>query len=391
MPIVHLTQANLHQLTCPAGKERTEYVDQSLSGFYIEVRRTSPGRGTYYLRYSRPNAKGNGHYKIGHTDKLSLAEARSKARGMKTEIAKGFDPKANPIDTSGELTFVQYMEKHYLPHARRYKRSHRFDSSLCSVRLIPRFGQLLLSQITRHLVQQFHSELLDEGLSPAYADHHLKLLRRAFNLAVDWELIDRSPLTKIQLYNEDNRLERLLSDEELQRLITVLNTDDNRMVCKICLFLLSTGARLNEALRATWGQIDQANRVWKIPASNSKSKRIRSVPLNNTALSILNSIPSRHGAQRYLFTSSATGDRYTTIAKVWHRLRAKAGLPNLRIHDLRHGYASMLVNSGRTLYEVQAILGHSSPTVTQRYAHLSSKALQEAAESADLNIGEVKR
>lgn len=77
---------------------------------------------------------------------------------------------------------------------------------------------------------------------------------------------------------------------------------------------------------------------------------------------------------------------YTSIMKVWTRLRNKAGLPHLRIHDLRHSFASFLVNSGRTLFEVQAILGHSQPIVTQRYAHLSTKTLQDASNSASVMI-----
>jgi len=93
------------------------------------------------------------------------------------------------------------------------------------------------------------------------------------------------------------------------------------------------------------------------------------------------------GKSEYLFVSSTTGERMKYIHKVWHRLRAKAGLPDLRVHDLRHQYASFLVNSGRTLYEVQQILGHSNPAVTQRYAHLSTKSLQEAADSASLPVG----
>ena len=81
-----------------------------------------------------------------------------------------------------------------------------------------------------------------------------------------------------------------------------------------------------------------------------------------------------------------TGKPYTTIMKVWGRLRVKAGLPHLRIHDLRNQYASCLVNAGFSLYSVQACLGHSDPKVTQRYAHLSTKSLQDAANSASLMI-----
>jgi integrase len=153
----------------------------------------------------------------------------------------------------------------------------------------------------------------------------------------------------------------------------------------IAMFLLSTGVRLNEALQAKWTQVDQKNRVWRIPASNSKSKRTRAVPLNDSALDVLNQLTTKGGFEN-IFINFQTGLPYTTITKVWARLRNKAGLNSLRIHDLRHQYASFLVNSGRTLYEVQQILGHSSPTVTQRYAHLSTKSLQEAANSASVAI-----
>jgi site-specific recombinase XerD len=92
-----------------------------------------------------------------------------------------------------------------------------------------------------------------------------------------------------------------------------------------------------------------------------------------------------------VFINQQTGEPYTTITKVWDRLRRKANLPQVRIHDLRHGFASFLVNNGRTLYEVQQILGHSSPSVTMRYAHLSTKALQDAANSASIAIREASR
>jgi len=87
-----------------------------------------------------------------------------------------------------------------------------------------------------------------------------------------------------------------------------------------------------------------------------------------------------------VFINFQSGLPYTTISKVWGRLRKKAGLPHLRIHDLRHQYASFLVNSGQTLFMVQQILGHSSPSVTQRYAHLSTRSLQEAANTASVMI-----
>jgi integrase len=181
-------------------------------------------------------------------------------------------------------------------------------------------------------------------------------------------LIEKNSAARIPLFNVDNKFEHYLDDNQLEKLLTVLRTGQNCPVCLIAMFLLSTGARLNEALQATLSQIDKQNRVWRIPASNSKSKRVRSVPLNDSAIEILNQLDTE-GTFDYRFINRQTGEPYTTIHKVWGRLRRKAGLPHLRIHDLRHQYASFLVNSGRTLYEVQQILGHSDPKVTQRYSH----------------------
>ena len=148
-------------------------------------------------------------------------------------------------------------------------------------------------------------------------------------------------------------------------------------------------------MTAKWSQIDRQTRVWRIPSNISKSGRIRAIPLNDSAIDVLGQLDTE-GVYDYLFVNHriskktgeevGTGKPYTAIMKVWSRLRAKAGLPHLRIHDLRHQYASFLVNAGRSLYEVQQILGHSDPSVTQRYAHLSTKSLQDAANSASIMI-----
>jgi integrase len=111
------------------------------------------------------------------------------------------------------------------------------------------------------------------------------------------------------------------------------------------------------------------------------------VPLNDSALEVLREVDTE-GAFEHVFVNRQTGKPYTSIAKVWERLRKAAGLSHLRLHDLRHSFASLLVNSGRTLYEVQQILGHSDAKVTERYAHLSKRTLRDAANSASVRIKE---
>lgn len=178
-----------------------------------------------------------------------------------------------------------------------------------------------------------------------------------------------------------------MTDAQLEKLLNVLHSDESRPVCMIALLLLSAGCRLNEVLSAKWSDVNLEKGIFTVKASNSKSKRLRSVPLNESALEVLHQLDTQ-GRFDYLFVNHRSGKPYVNVAKVWNRLRKQAGLPHLRLHDLRHQYASFLVNSGRTLYEVQQILGHSDPKVTMRYAHLSTRALQEAANSASIKIKE---
>lgn len=279
-------------------------------------------------------------------------------------------------------TFTELFEEHYLPYVKPRKRSWKRDDELYRLRIKNVFGHCRLDQISRQQIQSFHTSLLEEGLAPATCDHHIKLMKHALNLAIDWQLLhDRNPASRVPLFGVDNKVEHYLDDAQLERLLKVLHSDPNRTVCLIALFLISTGCRLNEVLSARWKQIDRTNRVFRVDAINSKSKRVRSVPLNDSALEVLEQLDTE-GKYEHLFINKKTGEPYTTIMKVWTRLRAKAGLPHLRIHDLRHQFASFLVNSGRTLYEVQQLLGHSDSKVTQRYAHLSSRTLQDAANSA---------
>lgn len=122
------------------------------------------------------------------------------------------------------------------------------------------------------------------------------------------DMLDKNPLRGFQLLNVDNQIEHYLKEDELQRLLEVLRTDDNRTVCLLLMFLLCTGSRSNEARQAKWSQIDTENAVWRIPASNSKSKKVRSVPLNDSSLWVLEQVGTR--------------DKFDVVLRI--RLRATA-------------------------------------------------------------------
>jgi integrase len=141
--------------------------------------------------------------------------------------------------------------------------------------------------------------------------------------------------------------------------------------------LLLTGARKREVLDATWSDFDTLNNLWTIPITKNGKKRI--LPITPPLLELLETIPKQ---SKYLFASPKTKKPYVSIFNSWNTARIKAGLPEVRIHDLRHTYASALVNAKCSLYEVQMLLGHSTAKMTQRYAHLSNESLMRASSCA---------
>lgn len=371
-----------NNLQTPPGVRRVEFVEgdkrNGVAGMYCECRVSSQGQGSYYLRWKQDGK--TRHRKLGTTTEIDLDEARRRAKTLKAEITLGKDPRQNANTKQAIPTLTAFMEEHYIPYQKERIRGWSRQSDLFKNHLKPTFGDLHLDEISLHSVQKHISSLRRRGYAASTCNHPFRVLRHAVELARKWGIIESNQLAGLTLLREENQVNNIMTDDELKRLVNVLKTDRNKVVSAVCLFLLSTGARLNEALNARWEHFDLERRNWTIPSEHSKSLKTKSISLNRTAIQALESLGTR-GKYDHPFIGRR-GKRLTTINRVWTRLRSDAGLPHLRLHDLRHQYASFLINSGHTLYEVQMALGHSDPSVTQRYAHLSTKSLQAAADSA---------
>jgi len=321
---------------------------------------------------------------------MTMYVATKKAKAIKAEIALGADPREELNAKKAVPTFAKFFLEMYMPYVEPRKRTAAKDLQYFNLRLNRTYGHARLNQISRHHVQMFQNTLLqDEKLAPATCNHYVKLLKHALNLAVDWEIIDKNPLSRIPLLDESaNKIERYLDDEELKRFVEVLRNDSNRNVCNILLLALNTGCRIGELLSLSKSDAFLQDSYIRIRSENSKSKHSRVVNLNSGALTILHQQMRLSPDLEPVFVAPS-GNNYTTISKVFNRLRNKANLPNLRIHDLRHNFASALVNDGRTLLEVGQLLGHLDLKSTKRYSHLNSKTLEEAANSASDRIDNV--
>jgi integrase len=199
-------------------------------------------------------------------------------------------------------------------------------------------------------------------------------------------MLEKNILTGFKLFHVDNRTSNYLDDEEVERLKDVLVADSNRTVALTILFLLVTGARLASAMNCKWADIDVPNGVWLVPASEAKSKKVNPQYLNPSALWILEAVGTR-GKSDYVFVNAQTGKPYTTITRVWYRLRKKAGLNDkVRLHDLRHTFGRMVLAAGHSLEELRRALNHADSRTTLRYSHMAAKTMREVALAASVII-----
>lgn len=386
MSVVALSAKKLKSLGCPAGKSKESVWDSKCKGLMIELRES--GGRTWYVRYVNPRGKIR-QFRIGDADVISLNQARKRCDEMRGQAALGNDP----IEAKEELkqvpTFEHFVHERYLPFVKGYKRSWHIDESLLRNHLIPQLGARYLDQITKDDVMTLHQKRLASGGAPASANRLLILTRYIFNLALRWEIpgIKKNPTTGIPLFSENNNRERYLSTEEAGRLYAAIQNSDSKMLKYIVPMLIFTGARKREVMNARWEDIDIVRQVWRIAVN--KSGKPRYVPLSTGVLQLLAEVKLDREASdslikecEWLFPNPETGKPYVQIYYSWDTARKLAGLPGFRMHDLRHTFASFLINAGRSLYEVQKILGHTQIKTTQRYSHLSQDTLVEAANAA---------
>lgn len=382
--IINLTQSLVDRELCASQNQtRMEYVDEGRLGLYLECRTSNPNEGTYYLRVKDRRTGKTRHYRIAKSVEISLAEARRRAQELKESLLLGSGSLNHQQRTV--LSYDAFMQGYYFP-SKQAKRTLNKDEQLYRIKLKEEFGHQPIGSITRQQVHAFQLKLTRTNLATSSQNHYLRLLRHSLNIALDLELIGRNPAGRLKLAAEHNIVENYLSEEQVRRLLGVLDRYENPVVAAIVRLLLATGARRGEALRAKWRDIKIEQRLWIIPAENSKSKKVGSIPLSDIALKALESLP-RYDHTDDIFINPLTNQRYVDIKKGWTEIKKRAEIPaHTRLHDLRHTFASLLINRGRSLYEVQRILRHSDPKVTTRYSHLTAETLRNAVTEA-LEVG----
>ena len=369
-------------LTCPENLRRIEYVSKTVGGFFIEVRSNRQHCGTYFYRGKDLSGK-TFTQKIGATDQLSFSDAEKECKRLKAEqylkLSSGIDPRNDAPAKPQMPTVNQYYISDYLPTVKQRNRSWKSTDGVYRRYVKPVFGQKKLAgDITRKMVFDWHADLKHRGLSGATADHGLKMLRHLINTAKANEIVTDNPAARVPLFNFFNEVTATLSQEELQRLLSVLHKSPSQ-IALVARLAMATTCRLSEILSATWSNCDMKKRILYIDSHNSKSKRSRAVPLNDAAMDVLNILEDQ-GMHEFIVTNPRSMTRYYSAHKAWNKLRIAADLPNLRFHDLRHFGASELASRGVSIYSISKLLGHRNVVTSERYSHVSQSAIKQLSD-----------
>lgn len=367
-----LTQESVNMQECPTDQKRILIYDEGCRGLLLEIRKS--GGKTYYFTYQN-NFNQSKLFKIANVKDLMLEQVRSMVDHYRAKVAMGIDPKEEKTKLFHVPHFEEFVTERYLPYAQTYKRSWEDDVSFLKNHLNPTFGKKRLCDIkAEHLIEFIAA--CKKKYKPGTINRFIALMRYIYNLAIKWEIpgVSVNPVKDIRMLEDRGARERYLTQAELTRLLHEVRHSNNVMLQYIIPMLVLTGARKNEVLNSKWQDINLEKKLWYVEFT--KSGKPRYIPLNDIVVSLLETIP--HYKCDYIFPNPETLKPFKNIFATWERARTAARLRGLRMHDLRHSFASALVNAGRSLYEVQKLLGHTTPRMTQRYAHLAPATLFEA-------------
>jgi integrase len=371
----YLSDSIVKRLPLPAHHDVTTK-DTLVRGFGIRV--TAAGARSFTLNYRRKADGRQRRLTIGTFPDWTTVQAREEAKRLKRAIDNGGDPVGEQEGIRTAPTIADLCQRFiadYLPRKR--ATTQRVYGQQIAADILPALGEAKVAAVSHGDVDQWHHRLSKRG--PTHANRTLAVLSKMFSLAVRWQMRPDNPCRGIER-NQEHKRQRYLTAEEMTRLATALTELSDQNAANAVRLLLLTGARRGELLAARWADFDLKAGSWTKPGASTKQKVEHRVPLSAPACQLLHEMRVQAGDKAvYLFPARNGGHR-SHIDSAWIALRIAAGVPDLRLHDLRHSFASMLASSGFSLPLIGTLLGHSTPVTTARYAHLFDSVQRTAVE-----------
>ncbi len=361
--------------------DKPEYLwDSGLSGFGVKT--LPSGRKTYIVQYRVGGRAGRTRrISLGVHGNVTTELARVEAKKLLGQVAIGIDPLADKDAAKNAKTVEDILKIFLAEHVDVKLRPGSIEAyhNVAQKKLPPSFKKMPIKKVVRQDVARLHHAMHH---MPCSANKTLAVLSKFFNWAEKYGYRDdhTNPCRHVQKYKETPR-QRFLSPEEQQHLGDAFNKAEHEKLATIYAIdalrvICLTGARLREILHLKWDYVDLGRGVLNLPTSKTGPKTIY---LNEAAIEILHKT-IRQVENPFVFCGLIPGKPIHEIQKAWQRIRRIAGLEDVRIHDLRHTFASVAVMNGMSLPMIGALLGHSQPRTTARYAHIASDPMREAAE-----------
>ena len=366
----------------PAGADAI-FWDRDLPGFGVRV---YPSGRKVYVVQARAGGGGPRRATLGAHGELTPERARKRAASVIARIKAGGDPAAAPPD--GGQTVADLAERYMKVHVAANCNAHtaRIYRGSLDNHILPALGAMPLASVGRAEVAALHRRL---RATPRAANRALAILAKMFSLAEQWGAMPEggNPCRAVRKYRE-NRRARFLTREEYRRLGAALaeaeadGSASPHAVAALRLLML-TGCRLNEILTLRWDDVDRQAGEFRLRDGKTGA---RMVPLTPTAQAVLDGI-ARVPGNPWAIAGRKPGGRLASLTAEWYRVRARAGLDDVRIHDLRHSYATRALSAGESLSMIGRLLGHADIQSTLRYAHAARDAEKESAARVGGSIG----
>jgi integrase len=375
------------QIDTAIATERDSYLwDGDLKGFGLKV--TPTGKKVFIVQYRVGGRQGRTRrITIGTYGPVTADQARGEARKLLGQVASGSDP-AEPndqrrSDSKIDVLLDRFVDEHILANLK--PRTAEEYQRTIKLHIKPKLRHRLVGEILREDIARLHQELRGK---PFQANRTVALLSKFFNWCEEngFRPHGSNPCRHISKFKEKNR-ERFLTAEEFSRLGAALaNAKKNNLASPWAIaairFLTLSGARLTEALTLKWEFVDVDNGSVNLPDSKTGAKVIY---LSPPAFAVLELIERKDG-NPFVFCGDRAGRHIVNLQKPWRRIRTTAGLNDVRLHDLRHSFASVAVSAGMSLPLIGALLGHTQVQTTARYAHLADDPLKTASKSIGQQI-----
>jgi integrase len=406
MATARITKRRVDALRCTAGKDRLFLWDDALAGFGVGA---FPSGTKVYVAQFRMDGRSR-RIVIGEHGRLTPDEARSEAKKLLGAVEKGADPIEERRAARGVRTLREVADEFMLRHvaSKRKARTHYEYELLLNVHIIPKLGSCRITDVRRVDVARLHAALADR---PFVANRCLALISSIWNWAARRDEVQfaGNPAKGVDRNPERGR-ERYLTSKEFERLGHALRTaetiglpwtvdetkpkakhaprvDKRRTVADpfavaAIRLLILTGARLREILHARWETVDLERGI--IHLEDSKTGR-KPIYLSAAALSVLSDLPRVEGNQ-HLIPGEKDGASRADLKRPWAAIRKEAKLGSVRIHDLRHSFASIGAGASMGLPIIGRLLGHSQPQTTAKYSHLQADPLRRAADTIGATI-----